>query len=136
LKLKYDEPLSNVAFNVNLRRYTLDAIDKMIDHCFNIDSASPPQYMAQRPPQYMVMGSLRRAVQTAFATLVMYFQERLHAGEMRDVQIKMKQAVVYAGVATPANVEKTLEMWGVVVRRKFDIDNLVLTAKAGRCTQH
>jgi cystathionine beta-lyase/cystathionine gamma-synthase len=32
LKLKYDEPLSNDAFNVNLRRYSVD-IEKIVAMC-------------------------------------------------------------------------------------------------------
>ena len=81
----------------------------------------------------MVNGSLRPAVQAAFASLVMYFKERLAAGEMHPVQIKMKEAVVKAQAATYENVEHTWERWGAAVRRKFDVDNIGLTAKVGRC---
>jgi len=55
----------------------------------------------------MVKGSLRPVVRASFASIVMYFKERLRAGEMRPVQIKMKEAVVKARVATAKNVEET-----------------------------
>jgi hypothetical protein len=84
-------------------------------------------------PSDMVKGPLRPVVQAAFASLVMYFEERLHAGEMRPVQIKLKDAAVKAQAACAANVETTLMMWGAAVRRKFDVENISLTAKVGRC---
>ena len=50
---------------------------------------------------------------------------------MRPVQIKMKEAVVKPRAATAENVEETLMLWGAAVRRKFDVDNIGLTAKVG-----
>ena len=102
---------------------TLATLDNIINDCFNLDSSSPPQYMLN--------GSLRPVLQAAFASIVMYFKERMRAGEMRPVQIKMKEAVVRARVATAEDAEGTLERWGAAVRRKFDVDNIGLNAKVG-----
>ena len=52
-----------------------------IDKLFRLHEFSPPHFMEG--------GELRPAVEIAFATLIMYYEERCAAGEMRQVQVPL-----------------------------------------------
>lgn len=103
---------------------SLDLLDIIIDDLYELDGTAPPPWR--------IGGSLRKAVYAAFASQVMYFEERNTAGEMRSVAVKMKNAIASPkhGVCSVVDVEATIARWGRAVKAKFDVDNLHLTAKA------
>ena len=47
-------------------------------------------------PSFKVGGRLRPMVRTALASLLMYYSERVEAGEAREVRIRMKQVPYHA----------------------------------------
>ena len=53
-----------------------------MDTIFHLDSAAPPMLLRG--------GKLRPVIHTAFASMLMYHQERLDSGEMRDSTSKEK----------------------------------------------
>eukprot|EP00966_Prymnesium_polylepis_P194647 4512221-Prymnesium_polylepis.1 len=63
----------------------------------------------------------------ALATLIMYYDERDRAAEMPCVLDEMRQALRKLMPKT-ADVHTVLIEWGVIVRARFDTDNLHLTA--------
>ena len=86
----------------------------MIDRLFHFDNKSPPMLLRD--------GELRLMVRAAFASMIMYHDARLVAGEMRVVLVAMHyafNAVVGSGVAA-----QTFSEWGSIVRTQFDMDNL------------
>ena len=66
-------------------------VDDLIDAVFRLDSASPPMMWKD--------GHLRPAVEAAFATMVMYFDERYWAGEMTSVLVTMCRQLQKVGLA-------------------------------------
>ena len=62
------------------------------------------------------------------ATLIMYCEERVKAGEMRYVQVALKTAVVpVAGDMVRADT--LLKKWGRVIKQQFRLDNLSLLTR-------
>ena len=81
---------------------------------------------------------LRPAVEAAFASQVMYYEERVKEGECHDVSLRMQKVLVQLMLASgrPA-AHDTLCMWGKLLRAQFDRDNrrLVMKEKAGLSAQ-
>jgi hypothetical protein len=69
-------------------------------------------------------------VQAAFASLVMYFEERDKAGEAHAVLVQMCQALQAVGLARDGAAPVILRQWGVEIQRQFDIDNLALKVRS------
>ena len=82
----------------------------MIDLLFNLDDASPPMLLKD--------GALRPMVHIAFASMIMYHDQRIAAGEMRPACLKLIELLGHAGVPTDKLIE-----WGATIRAKFDTDN-------------
>jgi hypothetical protein len=94
----------------------MDALDAMIDVLFHIDSASPPMLF--------IDGALRPMVHAAFASMIMYHDARVAAGEMREVTVAMHEA--FKGCTTGVAIT-TFSEWGTIIRTRFDTDNLHLS---------
>ena len=66
-------------------------LDCAINHTFGLNSASPPHFLKDGP--------LWPAVAAAFASMVMYYEEREAAGEMPTVNARLRSALEHAAVA-------------------------------------
>lgn len=53
----------------------------VMEEVFNLNDCSPPGFLEG--------GQMRGAVECAFATLLMYYEERFDAGEMHKVQVRV-----------------------------------------------
>lgn len=84
----------------------------------------------------MVGGKFRPAVECMFATQVMYFNERMKAGEMRKVGILLKEALAHAEVASLMTAEATSERWSKAVMQRFELDNLHLSTRLSNGAQN
>ena len=90
-----------------------DAADgerSLIDLIFNLDDASPPMLL--------VDGALRPMVHIAIASMIMYHDARMAAGEMRPVCLKLIEVLGRSGVTADK-----LSEWGDTIRAKFDTAN-------------
>ena len=67
-------------------------------------------------------------VEAAFASAVMYFDERRMAGEMTYVLSAMLDTLVELHLVE-GNAPSTLSRWGAAIKTQFDLDNLHLTAR-------
>lgn len=99
------------------------AIDAAIDKLFRLDSASPPTILQG--------GRLRQALEAAFATAIMYYPERIAAGEMEMVQAQLRSSVISIPGVTLMNVTPTLINWAALIKAQFNQDNLGLTTRQG-----
>lgn len=97
-------------------------VSEAIDYLFTIDSASSPMLKKN--------GHLRPMVQAAFASLVLYFEERDKAGEAHAVRVQMCEALQAVGLTRDGAAPVVLRQWGVEIRRQFDIDNLALKVRS------
>jgi hypothetical protein len=94
-------------------------LELMIDELFHFDSMSPPMALAG--------GQMRGAVEAAFASMVMYYNDRVGSGEMNIVVVAMLDACSRAyGSADSAG---TLADWSKKIAYQFNQDNLHLTSK-------
>ena len=99
-----------------------DSFEDIIDSLYRIHEGSPPMLKRR--------GGLRPAVHAAFASQVMYYHERYKAGEARDVNDKMRSALMERLRCAGAEVaSETLMRWGERLKRRFDRDNLHLTSR-------
>ena len=73
------------------RGLQLEPFERMIDTLYRIDNTTPATLMRG--------GDMRPAVQAAFAAQIMYYSERMNAGEVRSLLIAMKH--VYTKHALP-----------------------------------
>ena len=85
-----------------------DDLDHFIDAMFNLDSCSPPMLLCG--------GSNRPMVEAAFASMIMYHDQRKMAGEVRTVLVKLENMLT----------ADKLHSWGATIRTKFDADNIHL----------
>ena len=99
-----------------------DALEHVADAYFKIDGTSPPTLN--------VGGALRHAVSAALATSIMYYGERVAAGEMPTLHGKLRAVVLKYKVAEGNDAHGTLVRWGGLLRAQFDLDNLKLTTVA------
>jgi hypothetical protein len=100
----------------------LQSLDYLIDSLFGIDSASPPMIREG--------GSMRPAVCTALAPMIMYYEERINANEMLQVNV-MRQKLVGAARAGftsegVAGAHGLLLHWSAAITDHFKLDNLFL----------
>lgn len=86
----------------------------VIDSLFNLDDASPPMLLSG--------GALRRMVLIAFASMIMYHDARMAAGEMRPACLKLIEELGRISISNDK-----LSQWGAIIRAKFDADNVHLT---------
>jgi hypothetical protein len=63
----------------------------------------------------------------AVASMIMYYTERTQASEMRQAQIELESA--FERVYGSFNAQHTLDLWGIVIRTQFTLDNEHLTAR-------
>ena len=99
----------------------MEAVADLIDDIFRLDSASPP--MLKRD------GHLRPAVEAAFASMVMYFEERALAGEVPSILSTMCSKMSEADIVQ-TNPTTTYSLWGTAIKTQFNLDNLRLTSCA------
>ena len=95
----------------------VEALDQefgVIDQLFNLDDASPPSLLTD--------GALRPMVHAAFASMLMYHDQRMAAGEMRPVCIKLIEIL---GTINVSAIQ--VSDWGAKILEKFEQDNVHLT---------
>ena len=98
----------------------LEQLETYMDQLFSFNGNSPPMLQQK--------GHLRQMVRDATATLIMYFAERKQANEMSKVLWKMEDC--FGAFHKPrADATATIIEWGLLIRAKFDLDNLHLTAR-------
>lgn len=84
------------------------------------------------PPKLLGGGSNRPFALAMGATLVMYYVESVNALEIQTVTARMREAMVETGLSSNLGAaHATLSSWCPLVKVKFQMDNLGLTA-AGR----
>lgn len=102
-----------------------EVLEAMMDTLFRIDNSVAPVLHQG--------GKLRPALRCSFATLIMYYGQRLHAGEMNIVLFAMDSA--YRTHAMPqlecmqGEARYTFLAWGEEIRSRFMVDNLHLNGK-------
>jgi hypothetical protein len=65
------------------------------------------------------------------ATLIMYYEESVRAGEITYITRRMRDVVVQLNLGvSPTNADDRIKTWGVLVKTRFDSDNLHLTTRA------
>ena len=84
---------------------TEESLIRIIHELFHLDTASPPMLLPG--------GSMRQLVLDIFATIVMYHEERVAAGEVRNVAVALEALVP----------RETLYKWGRRIKSKFQSDN-------------
>lgn len=97
---------------------TLESLDAIADEVFNIHSKSSPLLMASGSGQ---PGSLRELVRTAFASLLMYDEQREAAGEMHFVRMKLREAV--AAVYPNEDAIQLIRSWCAIIASEFRTRN-------------
>ena len=98
------------------------SFDKLIDDLYDLGDFCPSSLRTG--------GSLRPAVHAAFASQVMYYEERVRAGECDDVARKLRKLLVQRKLASADQAaHDTLCRWGVLLRDQFDRDNRRLTMR-------
>ena len=112
---------------------TVAALQIAIDKTFNIDSASAPQLH--------VGGTLRPLIHAAYATLLMYHEDRLSAVpiEMRSVGAKLEAMLLKYARATfkpGASVRQTILAWGRTIALRFSSDNAPTVASSEGALMH
>jgi len=96
-------------------------LELAIDHLYRVDSASPPQIRRD--------GHLRPMLHAAFASQVMYHDERTLASEVHGVRVCMHESLVACKIAgSCAEAGSLLSTWGVHLKTAFDTSNMHLTA--------
>jgi len=96
-------------------------LEAMQDALFRFDSASPAAFRAE--------GALRPATVAAFASIIMYYAARERKGEMGWLLARMRECWIHAfrpGEFAAADAHQTLKEWSLLVRAKFERDNLHL----------
>ena len=99
----------------------MQGLDDVIDHLYKLDSESPPQIMRR--------GHLRPLMHAAFASQIMYNDERALASEMHNVRVGMRESLTACKMASSsAEAASLISSWGVHLKTAFDSANLHLTA--------
>jgi len=94
----------------------------MLSELYKVDSCSNPRLQAE--------GDLRPLLKAAFATQVMYYEERVANGESYLVCKLLEELVFKHKFFASENEAKAgLVKWGASIRQRFVSDNLPLTAK-------
>eukprot|EP00740_Mantoniella_antarctica_P023630 CAMPEP_0198702236 /NCGR_PEP_ID=MMETSP1468-20131203/388643_1 /TAXON_ID=1461545 /ORGANISM="Mantoniella sp, Strain CCMP1436" /LENGTH=732 /DNA_ID=CAMNT_0044460743 /DNA_START=2655 /DNA_END=4853 /DNA_ORIENTATION=+ len=107
---------------VRLLDLNMDDFDNMIDKLLGFDSAANPKMH--------VGGGLRPAIEASFAMGVMYYPERMKAGEMGEVNRKLRDVVMKVGKYGGAEAaHQALCRWAPHLQGQFNQDNLHLTSR-------
>ena len=92
------------------------SFDELINDLYDLGDFSPSSLR--------VGGSLRPAVHAAFSSQVMYYEERVRAGECEDVARMLRNTLIARKLACAEQAaHDTLCRWGVLLREQFDRDN-------------
>jgi hypothetical protein len=105
----------------------MDQLAVVVNEVLRIDSTTHPDFQ--------ITGRLRPFIDSVFATLVMYYPERVvlipgqtttTMPEMRMVSLRMQEGVrsYYLKTGGDGNSDLTLRWWSTTIREKFDLDNL------------
>ena len=105
----------------------MDQLAVVVNEVLRIDSTTHPDFQ--------ITGRLRPFINSVFATLVMYYPERVvlipgqtttTMPEMRMVSLRMQEGVrsYYLKSGGDGNSDLTLRGWSTTIREKFDLDNL------------
>ena len=106
----------------------IEELDKIIDSVFHLNASSPPMLFKG--------GSLRPLMEWSFAAQLMYYSERVQHGEMRAVQLALKNAVSLQYIASIVGhgdiqrAENLIRTWGTAIQNQFQQDFLHLTTSA------
>jgi len=106
----------------------IEELDKIIDLVFHLNASSPPMLFKG--------GSLRPLMEWSFAAQLMYYSERVQHGEMRAVQLALKNAVssqYIASIVGHGDIQRAddlIRTWGTAIQNQFRQDNLHLTTSA------
>ena len=101
---------------VNVGAVAMDVLDAIIDDLFHLDSASPPMLQMD--------GALRPMLNAAFASMVMYHDDRIAAGEAGVVTTRMHEA--FKGKGASGLAVTNYSEWGSIIRNQFESDNVHL----------
>ena len=105
-----------------IKDFKMEVLDTLIDKLFHIDTSSPPEF--QRG------GRLRQMIDTAFASMILYHEERMEWLEWRQSCMKLEAIVRKYGGRSDARC--SIKIWGDLVRRDFTLKNAPLL---GRCDE-
>ena len=98
------------------------SFDELIDDLYDLGDFSPSSLR--------VGGSFQPAVHAAFSSRVMYYEERVRAGECEDLARKLRNTLIACKLACAEQAaHDTLCRWGVLLREQFDRDNRHLTMR-------
>jgi len=104
----------------------MEHLELAIDHLYQMDSASPPQIRRD--------GHLRPMLHAAFASQVMYHDERTVAHEVHNVRARMRESLVACNICNScAEAGSLLSNWSLHLKTAFETSNLHLTAPANNC---
>jgi hypothetical protein len=88
-----------------------------IDYCFDINNAAHPKHRRG--------GSLRVVLEMNMAALIMYYPDMLSDGVLLDVVVKLRLALVTAGLATTvADADIALKLHSARIKAHFELDNI------------
>ena len=102
----------------------LERIEVWIDVCFNFQTGG------WHPPQYLVGGELRPLIHAAFASMIMYYDERFKANEAGHVLMRMRESYECTFSARE-DAHYAILAFGRDIRCQFDLDNLHMTNREG-----
>ncbi|KAK3272407.1 hypothetical protein CYMTET_19297 [Cymbomonas tetramitiformis] len=98
-------------------------LEDVIDVVYRLDDLTSP-------PEYLRTGKLRPAIHVAFASQLMYFEERTRVNEMPKVQANILRSMRESQLPGAKNItEAVIYEWGRAIQAQFKIDNLHLTAR-------
>lgn len=96
---------------------TAESLAHVIDDVFSLQEGFSP-------PMAMAGGPLRPFIECAFATMVMYYQERCIASEMREVNNRLLDSCARLLGMLPSVANTTLSSWGSIIKAAFVKDNV------------
>jgi hypothetical protein len=82
---------------------------------------------ARAPLKFKIDQEARPMMHIAFATVVMYHDERVTAGEMAGVQDNLRETFMGFLNIDRGSANETMTLWGSHIQAKFVSDNLPLT---------
>eukprot|EP00286_Rhodomonas_abbreviata_P023187 CAMPEP_0181299616 /NCGR_PEP_ID=MMETSP1101-20121128/6444_1 /TAXON_ID=46948 /ORGANISM="Rhodomonas abbreviata, Strain Caron Lab Isolate" /LENGTH=793 /DNA_ID=CAMNT_0023404783 /DNA_START=565 /DNA_END=2946 /DNA_ORIENTATION=+ len=89
------------------------------------------------PPCLFSTGELRGFALAMSATLVMYYEPSVIAGEVTTVTCHMRNVMSKVGVSALHAADEMLRKWGAAIKAQFDMDNLHLTCRtSSETTEH
>ena len=98
-------------------------IEAVIDELFSFHDVSPPMLLHG--------GHMRPMMHSILATMIMYYEERFIAHEMDTVLSSMRDAYAAKYGKPSDDIHGVFIDWGRRIKKRFDADNLHLTAREG-----